>query len=169
MFHHLMVFNQRDMKNMILALVVFGVGCGGWSDKVSVKYKKYDFVLATITSDFDKERAFQVPLPKGGNKKEHYPQHGRVYVEYRVSYPDNSVFYLSNDIWNGSRLNVENLIGIGINGHTKEAPLDTVSYSGGEKLFWKEQFIGDIVVGYVNASSARKDEFEAAIRNMTDE
>ncbi|MCB9351686.1 MAG: hypothetical protein H6573_29945 [Lewinellaceae bacterium] len=114
----------------------------------------------------NKKRLLLLPYPKKERKKKVYPQNGNIYIEYRVSYPDNSVFYLSNDIWNGSRLNVENLIAIGINGHTKETPMDTVLYSGGEGKFWKEQFIGDIVIGYVNASPSMKDEFENAITSL---
>lgn len=155
------------MKNVILALVfVFSYGCGNWSIKVSQEHKNYDFVLTTVVSDFDAEKTFIVLLPKNGKKKKHYPQNGKVYVEYRVTYPDNSVFYLSNDIWNGSQLNVENLIEIGINGHTKETPMDTVSYSGGNGKYWKEQFIGDIAIGYVSASSVMKEKFENAISSI---
>lgn len=155
------------MKIMNLALIlIICFGCGNWSSKISDSKKAYNFILTTIVSDFEQEKTFIAPLPKKGKKKKVYPQNGKIYIEYRVSYPDNSVFYISNDIWNGSRLNVENLIAIGINGHTKETPMDTVSYSGGEGKFWKEQFIGDIVIGYVNASPSMKDEFENAITSL---
>ena len=155
------------MKKMSLALIlIFCFGCGDWLGKISDTEKDYSFLLTTIVSDFEQEKTFVAPLPKRGKKEKVYPQNGKIYVEYRVSYPDNSIFYLSNDIWNGSRLNVENLIEIGINGHTKETPMDTVMYSGGEGRFWKEQFIGDIVVGYVDASPLMKIEFEKAITSL---
>ncbi|MEZ4986707.1 MAG: hypothetical protein R2795_17000 [Saprospiraceae bacterium] len=147
-------------------ILVICIGCGNWSSKISDSEKAYNFVLTTIVSDFEQEKNFVALLPEKGKKKKVYPQNGKIYIEYRISYPDNSVFYISNDIWNGSRLNVENLIVIGVNGHTKEVPMDTVSYSGGEGKFWKEQFIGDIVIGYVNASPLMKNKFENAITSL---
>ena len=142
------------------------LGCGNWSNKVATDKSTYTFLMTTITSDFEEIKTIEVPLPKRGKKKKIYPQNGEIYVEYQISYPDNSTFYITNDIWNGSRLNVDNLIEIGINGHTKESLLDTVSYQGGENQFWKEQFLGEIVVGYVNASPSKKEAFENAIASI---
>lgn len=155
------------MRTIILAFIlVICFGCGNWSGKVPDGNKAYNFALTTIASDFKVEKTFVVSLPAKGKKEKIYPQNGKIYIEYRISYPDNSVFYLSNDIWNGSRLNVENLISIGINGHARETLMDTVSYSGNEGSFWKQHFVGDIVVGYINASSSMREKFEIAITSI---
>lgn len=154
---------MKDFALMIFIVLVY-VSCSS-SSKVTSRIKTYLFQMTTVSSDFENEQKIEIQLPKG-KKTKIYPHNGKVYIEYQISYPDKSIFYVTNDIWNGSRLNVKNLVQIGINGHTKERLLDTISYSGGETNFWKEQFIGDIVVGYNNASNSRKSEFEKAIKSI---
>jgi hypothetical protein len=127
----------------------------------------YKFKLSTIKTDYNNLEIFSTSFLTKGKKRKKYPQNDKIYVEYQVSFDDGSVFYLSNDILNGSQLNRTNLYQIGINGYNKKYPLDTIIYSGiSDSLHWKEAILGEITIGYINATNPKKEEFEKAILEL---
>jgi hypothetical protein len=104
---------------------------------------------------YDKEIAqrYVVDIPVGGIiKKSRYDFTGEGRLEYRVIYPDSSVFFINNNFEKISRLNIMNMHEIGINALRKKQLLDTLQYKGVQKngRLWKEKYLGDVVIGYSN-------------------
>ena len=68
----------------------------------------------------------------------------------------------------GSRLNFENRHKIQHTAYVKASLRDTISISGIQDNgnYWKEYIVGDIMVGYVNASFLGKKDFERAILSI---
>lgn len=130
--------------------------------------KLFKFSLKTVTSDYEKNELFTVLLPRNGKRKKAYPHFGEIYLEYRILYEDSSVFYISNDIWNGSQLNRSNLYNAGITGYTKKNILDTLTYHGLQKdgRYWKETFWGEVVLGYSSVPPSRKVVFDNAVSSI---
>ncbi len=159
------------MKNAIILFAIsLSFSCSMKVANEALKHdqKRFKFSLKTIDSDYKEDKVFAVLLPKAGKKKKYYPHFGEIYTEYRIYYGDSSVFYISNDIWKGSRLNSENLYKAGIRGHTKKRLFDTVSYYGlqGNGRYWEEAMLGEVVLGYSNVPISRKEEFDKAVSSV---
>jgi hypothetical protein len=106
-----------------------------------------------------------VTLPKG-YKRSLYSSEGK--CEYRFSYKNGSIAYIANDIWSGSILNYENRKSINHSSYSKEKYLDTIRLEGVQSngLFWREDVVGDYMVGYLDASAEYKDLFEKAFDDI---
>lgn len=107
-----------------------------------------------------------IEVPKGGKLiKGTYDFTGDYHVEYRITYPDSSILYIGNNNETGSRLNVVNRVAIGINALYKDHPLDSLYFEGKQTndRVWKENILGDFIVGYVNVPFDKKQEFDKAL------
>ena len=116
-------------------------------------------------------KKFYIDVPKNGKLKKEKDYTGDFHTEYRIIYPDSSVVYITNDTWNGSRLNYENLMQIGVDSYSKEHLYDTLKYEGvqNDGLYWKDYVLGEIVVGYVNCPKRKKNEYDNVINTLRSE
>lgn len=151
------------MKSLLIIILGIFLSCSSnpRTDKPH-NTKKYKIKLLDYESDYTKIKTHTIELPNGARKLEIYPHNDRIFKEYQFHFPNNAIFYVSNDIINGSQLNKSNLIDVGIQGYQKQDLLDTISNSGLMNVdkYWKEQIIGDLVCGYINANSEYKLIFE---------
>lgn len=93
------------------------------------------------------------------------------WCEYRFIYKDGSVFAVSTYFINGTRLNRDNLNDIGINTlavHRSLEPVDTIKYEGRQKNgnYWLQYVLGDIAIGYANATIEKKEYFDQMIISL---
>lgn len=118
------------------------------------------------------DQKYSVNVPKNGIlKKDRYNFTGEDRLEYRIVFPDSSVFFINNNFEKISRLNMVNMYELGINSLRKKQELDTLQYKGVQKngKFWKEQYFGSIVIGYSNVSpqdTLRAEEFCLSLRKL---
>lgn len=93
---------------------------------------------------------------------------GSGYSEYRIVYTDSSALYIGNDIWHGSRLNLNNRIREGINGINRKNLSDSIYFEGiqADGKYWKEQILNDILVGYINVIPEKKREYDHALESV---
>ena len=114
----------------------------------------------------------EIEVPKGGKlRKGTYDFTGDYHAEYRIVYPDSSILYIGNSNETGSRLNMANRVSKGINALYKKHPLDSLYLDGkqGNGMHWKENVLGDFIVGYVNVPSEKKKEFDKALLSVRKE
>ncbi|WP_436516590.1 hypothetical protein [Ekhidna sp. To15] len=83
-------------------------------------------------------------------------EHG--FCEYRFSYKDGSIFYISTNTYSGSKLNYPNRLRDNIATYSvNRTENDTIKNSGiYERQHWLESINGSYVVGYVNAPDTLK-------------
>ena len=88
--------------------------------------------------------------------------------EYRFSYPDSSIFYITTDVWSGSRINFQNRDRAGYDIYRRDKPSDTLVVSGQmqSKKFWKEQIMGNYAYGYSNADKDKKKLFDQSGKSI---
>ena len=127
------------------------------------KFEKLDFSKCSIASEAF--TSIMIEMPKGYSKK---LIENEGICEYRFSYNDGSIAYVSNDVWFGSSLNFENRQLIGHESYNKNQLLDTILLQGlqSNKLNWSEHIIGDLMIGYVNASENKKSLFEDSFNTI---
>lgn len=115
-----------------------------------------------------KERTYILEIPKRGKIDKNAVLTGDYKSEYRIIYPDSSIIYITNDEWNGSRLNIQNRMAIGINGYTKKTLTDTIEVHGVQEngRYWKELILNDIVVGYYNLPEEHKQLFDEVLTKI---
>lgn len=106
---------------------------------------------------------------KKGAKKSRLEDNGC--YEYQFLYSDSSIFYVSSNIYSGSRLNFQNLLTIGVDTYginRSNNPLDTIKNAGiqSDGNFWLEYILGDVVVGYVNANHQKQQIFNKSIESL---
>lgn len=158
------------MKTFLtLSILLFVVGCSSAqinNDQIKTKVIKLDFEQCLLD---DKEyNQIRIEVMKGFKKKK-VVKHG--FCEYQLWYKDSSVFYVSTDIYSGSRLNYENLYQIGIDTYAKSRslnPVDTILNSG-EQIndhYWLEYVMGDVVIGYVNVNSEKKKIYDQLMKSL---
>lgn len=152
-----------------LLLLFFATGCSSAQiniDQIKTKVVTLDFQQCLLKV---KEYS-QISLEAvKGFKKKKVIKHG--FCEFQLWYKDSSVFYVSTDIYSGSRLNYENLFNIGVDTYAKSRslnPVETILNSGDQANgnYWLEHVMGDVVVGYVNASSEKKKVYDRLIKTL---
>ena len=109
---------------------------------------------------------YLLDVPKSGELKK--INTGDSFIEYRVQYKDSSVIYILNDGLSGSRLNYENRYNNNIKAVNRKSNYDTLTFGGTQKNgnYWKESFLGEIVIGYANAKPTKKEEFEKSLLTL---
>ncbi len=92
----------------------------------------------------------------------------RGFANIDLPFKDGAIAYISSDVWYGSSLNFENRHFIGHESYNKKSLLDTIVLKGiqANNKYWSEQIIGDIMVGYVNASEDKRALFEEAFSSI---
>lgn len=75
------------------------------------------------------------------------------------------IFYVTNDVMNGSDLNFDYVSKNGVSYH-KDKLVEYKVYKGktNENKCWKDEFIGTLVIGYTNSSSSMKKRFDNSIQ-----
>lgn len=159
------------MKKTILFLFSsWTIACssGPAIKQTSVKKIKLDFTKCLVE---DKGYNYlSISIPKGFKKKWEQ-SHG--FCEYQFHYRD-AVFYVSTDIYSGSRINIQNRFEIGIDTYARSRslePVDTIKEGGiqTDGRYWEEQILGSYVVGYANASATQVESFKRTINSVTKE
>lgn len=88
-------------------------------------------------------------------------------TELRLTYPDSSVLYLTDDVKSGSALNYPNFAA---SGHTYHQLLlqDTLTAHGTQAndRKWKQVKALGVIIGYVNVPLAREPNFEQALASL---
>lgn len=122
----------------------------------TVKYATY--------SQAKKVRYF-MNLPAGFEK---YIVEGGHEKEFRYVYPDSSIIYITNDPEGGSPLNYENICKKDKGLFIKKLNNDTLYLEGAQEnnLFWKENKLGRITVGYVNVPKKKKELYDSSINSI---
>lgn len=121
------------------------------------------YVEKNNMTDLDYEK-IKVFLPKKNVKIEKIESHG--FCEYQFLFKNGEIFYITTDIYNGSKLNSKNLFEIRKEIYFKNRSLatDTIKNSGrNEDKHWSENILGNIVLGYVNITEDDKKYFDEAI------
>jgi len=93
------------------------------------------------------------------------------FCEYQLKYKDSLIFYVSSDIYSGSRINFKNTYAIGIDTYAKSRslePVDTIKNEGQQEngKYWLEYILGDVVVGYVNMPLSHEIKFKHMINTL---
>ncbi|MEJ0055868.1 MAG: hypothetical protein WDN75_09590 [Bacteroidota bacterium] len=128
--------------------------------KQVIKYRTYE-----RQNDRERKILYCLSVPKGGKLLTVTGSHEK---EIEVSYPDSSFIYITNEANGGSHLNYKNVSSLGKDVYTNKLLKDTLLLQGSQSdgRFWKESKIGQIVVGYVNASPDKKEEYDKALASL---
>ncbi len=76
------------------------------------------------------------------------------FCEYQLHYQDGTIFYVSSNIYSGSRTNYDNRLQKGIDTYSVNRRLNDTLVVGGRQeneSLWKELIVGSYAVGYLNA------------------
>lgn len=106
---------------------------------------------------------FTAKVPAGFKRVEKFYNHS---YEVFLIYKDSAIIFFSNDKWNGSYTNIQNRNESRLQDKIifKKSLTDTVSISGEKNgKFWREDLLNDVIIGYKNVPSKRKEEFDKAI------
>ena len=127
--------------------------------------------LTAVTLDFQNcgeeldYSSIKIEIPEGYELKKVDNDYG--FCEYRLNYKEDVTFYVSSNIYSGSKLNYENRLNIGVETYSvNRIENDTIVYGGkqGNSRLWKEFIVGSYVVGYVNA--IEPEVFEQSIQSL---
>ena len=119
-------------------------------------------------NNYHHKKIFYLDIPKGGYLDNRKTLTGDYHSEYRFVYSDSSIIYITNDESRGSTLNFKNRVDSGIDFYQKKHLLDTLSHTSLQKdgRSWKETVVGEIVVGYINVSSDKKELYDKALATI---
>jgi hypothetical protein len=83
-------------------------------------------------------------------------------------YPDSSIIYLADDEWRGSSLNFSNLASQGVHSLNRRIVFDTLCHEGVQSngRYWKQIILGQVALGYTNATPERKEAYDAALSSF---
>lgn len=124
--------------------------------------------LLILKSEYEDDHEICVDLPKGGKIKKSRTGNDKIFVEYQFVYSDSSIFYVRNDVWSISQVNISNLFEAGVAAYRKDHPRDTLHFSGNSNgRFWRESVLGNFTLGYVSPSETKMNYFDKAIRTVT--
>ena len=157
---------HKNMKNIFVffALVLFASCMSG---KKITRHVTLDFSKCVIEEYGHNYKYVKVNVLKG-YKLEKVKFMGWEWCEYRFIFKDGSVFAVSTNFINGTRLNSRNLFDIGINTLAVQRsldPVDIIRHEGLQKdgRYWLEYILGDIAVGYSNTTVEKKEYFDQMI------
>lgn len=149
----------------ILTISILMISCASNQQNKNLKKVTYssEFQTASVSNPFEK-RTFTVMLPKGFSidKEDFNPEFKEVVYKY-----NHGSIYITDNNLNGSPLNGDNKIASGIT-VVQRASLEDSLYIGGKNkgLYWKENILNDIVIGYLNVPEYRKKDFDEAIASI---
>jgi hypothetical protein len=155
------------MKNMkycffsaLVAFVLMAVSQADQSKMETIKYATYEQVDGK-----EKKVIYCLKVPRGGKQLTVFGSHEK---EQEVLYPDSSYIYITNDAKAGSHLNYNNVARLDKGAYARKLLEDTVLLEGVQPdgRFWKEDKLGNIVVGYVNVTASQKSRYDASLRSL---
>lgn len=87
--------------------------------------------------------------------------------ELKLTYKDSCVIFFSYDKLGGTVTNGKNRFNEGIGIIYRENYNDSIFLEGIDKenLYWKEYFLDDVIIGYINVPFSKKNEFDKAIES----
>lgn len=150
------------MKNYLFGSVVIfiNVGMAQGDNMRVIKYRTYETVNGR-----EHKITYCLKVPKGGKILTVSGSHEK---ELEVSYPDSSFIYITNDANGGSHLNHQNVSSLGKDVYSNKLLRDTLLLQGSQSngRFWKENKMGQIVIGYVNVPSDKKVVYDKALDSL---
>ena len=114
------------------------------------------------------KKVYYLEIPKGGKVDKRPTLTGDYHNELRISFPDSSIIYITNNVWLGSSLNYANRMSDGDSGYTKEHLNDSI-WSDGTQIdgkYWCEHVLGNIVVGYINVRAEKKERYDNYLKTI---
>jgi hypothetical protein len=152
------------MKFILIAL--FGLNIFFVNAQNNSFLLKFDGFLPIGNKRF--HQVFYMDVPATGKVDNRETLTGDFHKEIRVTYPDSSVIYISNNSESGSRLNFENRYNSGFKSLTKSYLDDSLNLEGvqvnGSR--WREHYCGYIVVGYLNVSNENKKKYDDILSTL---
>lgn len=137
--------------NAIALLLWLVVSCAPTRPATTVtKQITLDFKNCRVMGELEKLR---LTLPDGFELITLEPEEG--FCEYQLLYPDQSIYYVSTNIYSGSRINYKNRYEAGISTYSVNRSInDTLNVRGVQQdgRYWHESIRGSYVVGYANLS-----------------
>lgn len=157
------------MKKRYIYIVLFGFLLFSCATTKTINTKKVVYKSKFLTESIEKpfeERAYSFYLPKGFKKDDN--DFNSEYNEVVFKYPNDVIFYITDNAIGGSSLNGNNKLNEGITSIIREKENDSLYLKGKQKdgKFWKENILNDIVIGYLNVSKEDKEKFDKAISTL---
>jgi hypothetical protein len=156
---------RKINQAFILIIILFNFKC---TTQKSVYKKNYVILDFKDCDDKEKEYNFiKIDIPKELKKSK---VTNDAFCEYRFTCRDESVVYITSDVYRGSRLNFKNLYDIGVDGYypRKTTLSDTIKNEGKDtqNLYWSEYILGDVVVGYSKVPEINKEKYDTIISSI---
>lgn len=87
--------------------------------------------------------------------------------ELKLVYKDSCIIFFSFNKLGGTITNGKNRFNEGINIVYRENYNDSIFLKGIDKenLYWKEYFLDDVIIGYINVPLSKKNEFDKVIES----
>ncbi len=127
--------------------------------------------LKSLTLDFQdcgqdlNYNFIELKLQKGFTLARTKDEYG--FCEYQMKFSNGAVFYLTSNIYNGSSLNYDNRLRIGVETYSKNRSIGDTLSIGGKQLdnkLWKESIIRSFTVGYLDVDDSES--FEKTIQSI---
>lgn len=120
------------------------------------------FQIASIKKPFEK-RSFTLLIPRGYIvKKDFNPEYKEVVYKYK-----NGSIYITDNNITGSDLNGKNKLANGITFTQRTSLQDSIYMKGqNNNLYWKENILNDIVIGYLDVPKEHKKLFDKALESL---
>ena len=143
----------------------FITNCASNKEDSSLKKVLYnsEFPTSSANGSFEK-RNFEMYIPKGYNliDEDYNPEFKEVVYEY-----EQGSIYITDNNLAGSPLNGDNKRANDISIVKRLSLTDSVYMNGkNNDLYWKENILNDIVVGYFNVSNENKKVFDEALSSI---
>lgn len=105
---------------------------------------------------------YSANLPPGFSYEK---EKGEIFTEKRFIYPDEAIFYITDDTESGGAINTAKVEEYGTGILVKIAINDSMDISGQhiDNTNWREKKLNGIVVGYIHADAFKKQTFDKAI------
>lgn len=149
---------------LLVFIPLFVISCASHKSLIEgftlVRYKE-----SIPAGDTINQQHYIIDVPKGGSLEKYRDSH--ISTEYRITYPDSSVIYITNENVGGSRINWTNRE----RAKTLNPPKsigDTLYLFGTQDngLHWRDNFMGEMVAGYANVKPAKLYLYERALKSL---
>lgn len=136
------------MNRIIVIFIFLNVSCKSFEIQDYKSFSVLKYIAAIAKFDYAEEKVFLIEIPKNGKLNKKISENHVTDVEYRITYPDSSILYITNSYFYDGELNLKNRIHSGIKNYHRENPFDTLSVQDVQEngLLWKEHILGDIAV-----------------------
>jgi hypothetical protein len=106
------------------------------------------------------EVVYFLSVPKGFKYYEDHKNHSKEFV---LIYSDSSEIYLNDNQMLEVTRNSMN-----IKQRDRKTAFDTINYHGqqGDGKYWREYIVGEVIIGYLNVPSEKKDAYDRALATL---